>query len=149
MNALLLRSSSSSRSALPIVPTLLSLTPIRIFRIQGDVRATVIATTRYEKEARRLLSEDERDAMQKAIAADPEAHPVVPATGGVRKARWGRQGKGKSGGVRVIYYYLVSDTEVYMLSVYSKNEQSNMTEADRKAAKGFVEALKNAKKESR
>jgi mRNA-degrading endonuclease RelE of RelBE toxin-antitoxin system len=113
------------------------------------VRATVIATTRYEKEARRLLSEDERDAMQKAIAAGPEAHPVVPATGGVRKARWGRQGKGKSGGVRVIYYYLVSDTEVYMLSVYSKNEQSNMTEADRKAAKGFVEALKNAKKESR
>ena len=74
---------------------------------------------------------------------------MVPATGGVRKARWGRQGKGKSGGVRVIYYYLVSDTEVYMLSVYSKNEQSDMTTADRKAAKKFVEALKNAKKESR
>jgi mRNA-degrading endonuclease RelE of RelBE toxin-antitoxin system len=113
------------------------------------VRATVIATARYEKEAKRLLSEEERDAMQEAIAADPEAHPVVPATGGVRKARWGRQGKGKSGGVRVIYYYLVSDTEVYMLSVYSKNEQSDMTTADRKAAKKFVEALKNAKKESR
>lgn len=87
--------------------------------------------------------------MQEAIATNPEAHPIVPATGVVRKARWGRQGKGKSGGVRVIYYYLVSDTAVYMLSVYSKNEQSDMTAADRKAAKRFVEALKNAKKESR
>ncbi len=43
--------------------------------------------------------------MQLAIAADPAAYPVIPGTGGVRKARWTRQGKGKSGGVRVIYYY--------------------------------------------
>jgi len=53
--------------------------------------------------------------MEASIAADPEAHPVVPGTGGVRKARWRRQAKGKSGGVRVIYYYWASDNEVYML----------------------------------
>lgn len=87
--------------------------------------------------------------MQEAIAVDPEVYPVVRATGGVRKARWSRQGKGKSGGVQVIYYYLASAAEVYMLSVYSKNEQSDMTADDRKAAQRFVEALKNAKKESR
>jgi hypothetical protein len=86
----------------------------------------------------------ERSAMELAMATDPEAHPVVPGTGGVRKARWGRQGKGKSGGVRVIYYYWVSATAVYLLWVYSKNEQSNMTAAERKAAKKFVEALKDA-----
>jgi len=95
--------------------------------------------------------------MQLAIAADPEAHPMVPGTGGVRKARWARQGKGKSGGVRVIYYYWrtteeigaqVMDRELYLLSIYAKNEQSDMTAADRKAAKKFVEGLKNAKKQA-
>jgi hypothetical protein len=44
--------------------------------------------------------------MEASIAADPESHPVVVGTGGVRKARWSRQGKGKSGGVRVIYLLL-------------------------------------------
>lgn len=117
----------------------------------------LFATSRYEKEVRRLLDEPEQAALQLAIAADPEAHPIVPGTGGVRKARWGRQGKGKSGGVRVIYYYWrvveeisaqVSDREVYLLSIYAKNEQSNMTVADRKAAKKFVEGLKDAKKQA-
>jgi hypothetical protein len=95
--------------------------------------------------------------MQFAIAADPEAHPIVPGTGGVRKARWSRQGKGKSGGVRVIYYYWrviegtatqVLNPEVYLLSIYAKNDQADLTAADRKAAKKFVEALKDAKKQA-
>jgi hypothetical protein len=71
------------------------------------------------------------------------------APGGVRKARWGRGRKGKSGGVRAIYYYVASRTVVYILSVYSKSEQSDMTAADRKAAKKFVEILKNAQEKSR
>jgi hypothetical protein len=95
--------------------------------------------------------------MQLAIAADPEAHPIVPGTGGVRKARWTRHSKGKSGGVRVIYYYWrvieeitskVLDPEVYLLSIYAKNDQSDMTAADRKAAKKFVQGLKDAKKQA-
>jgi hypothetical protein len=111
------------------------------------VKATVVATTRYEREVRRLLVELERTAMEESIAADPEAHPVVSGTGGVRKARWGRGGKGKRGGVRAIYYYVASKTLVYMLSVYAKSEQSDMTAADRKAVKKFVETLKNAQEE--
>ena len=84
--------------------------------------------------------------MQLAIAADPEAHPVVAGTGGVRKACWTRQGKGKSGGVRVIYYYWrtiepntarVLDPEVYLLSIYARNDRSDMTAADRKAARNL------------
>ena len=83
--------------------------------------------------------------MESAIAADPEAHPIVPGSGGVRKARWGREGKGKRGGVRVVYYYWLRDGEVYMLSIYAKNEQADMTAADKKVARRFVEALKDAK----
>jgi hypothetical protein len=103
------------------------------------------ATSRYEREATRLLAEAEIAAMESAIAADPEAHPIVPGTGGVRKARWGREGKGKSGGVRIIYFYWLRDGEIYMLSIYAKNEQADMTAADKKAARRFVEALKDAK----
>lgn len=84
--------------------------------------------------------------MEASIAADPESHPVVVGTGGVRKARWSRQGKGKSGGVRVIYYYWSTDNEVYMLYVYAKNEQPDLDAAERKAAKKFVEMVKDDKK---
>ena len=120
------------------------------------MRVRVFATSRYEKEVGRLLTEPEQAAMQRAIAADPAAYPVIPGTGGVRKARWARQGKGKSGGVRVIYYWRASEEialrgltpEVYLLSIYAKNDQSDMTAADRKAAKKFVEGLKDAKEQA-
>ena len=54
------------------------LTSIRVSRIEGGVTAKVIATSRYERAARRLLADAERSAMELAIATDPEAHPVVP-----------------------------------------------------------------------
>ncbi len=110
------------------------------------MNARVILTGRYERQAKRLLSSDEKDLLQSAIAADTEAHPIVSGTGGVRKARWGRDRRGKSGGVRVIYYYWAPDTEVYMLSIYAKNEQPDMSADDRRVAKSFVEILKDAKK---
>ena len=73
----------------------------------------------------------------------------MPGTGGIRKARWGRQGTGKSGGVRVIYYFWISDDEIYLIHIYSKNEQADMNAADRRLAKRFVEELKRAKEEKR
>jgi hypothetical protein len=71
---------------------------------------------------KRLLSAEERAAMEQSIASAPEAHPVVAGTGGVRKARWGRQGKGKRGG-----------------------EKTDLTAQDRKTARLFVEAIENEK----
>jgi hypothetical protein len=91
------------------------------------VRVRVFATSRYEKEVRRLLTEPEQSAMQLAVAADAEAHLVVPGAGGVRKARWMRQSKGKSGGVRSICFRFTPS---------------------RKAAKRFVEGLKDAKQQA-
>lgn len=113
------------------------------------MKAAVFATSRYEREAKRLLTGVEIKAMEASIAADPEAHPVVPGTGGVRKARWSRQGRGKRGGVRVIYYYWMSDHEVYMLYLYAKSEQADMDAAGRKEARRFVEALKHGKESRR
>jgi hypothetical protein len=93
------------------------------------VQAAVFATSQYEREAKRLLTESEIAAMDASIAADSESHPVVVDTGGVRKARWSRQGKGKRGGVRVICYYWTADNEVYMLYLYAKNEQADLDAA--------------------
>ena len=80
--------------------------------------------------------------MEAFIAADPERHPVIPGTGGVRKARWGREGRGKSGGVRVIYYFAPAPDAVYFLAIYAKNEQENLSDADKKVIRKIVEAIK-------
>jgi len=94
-----------------------------------------------------LLSEDERMAMEFLIACRPLDHPVIPGTGGFRKARWARPGKGKSGGVRVVYFFIAAPERVYMASVYAKSRKETLSAADvsslarpaaqiRRAAKG-------------
>lgn len=108
----------------------------------------VIATPRYEKDAKRLLKEEEKAAMELSIMTDPEAHPVVPGLSGVRKARWSRQGKGKSGGVRAIYYYSVAPSVMYLIYIYAKNEQANLNQDQRKQVKKVVEVIKRGKKEN-
>lgn len=67
--------------------------------------AAIAYTGVYAKRVEKILRADERAAMELHVAENPEIHPVVTGTGGVRKARWGRHGKGKRGGVRVIYFY--------------------------------------------
>jgi hypothetical protein len=69
-------------------------------------------------------------------------HPVVAGTGGVRKARWGRQGKGKRGGVRVIYFYLSTAGVVYFLDIYAKAAKEDLTPADKQQLKELVNRLK-------
>ena len=101
----------------------------------------IFTTASYEKSVKRLLKSEEQDAMENAIAADPQAHPVISGTGGIRKARWAREGGGKSGGLRVIYYYLAAGGEVHFLFVYGKNDQADLTADQRKKFKKYVEAL--------
>ena len=68
--------------------------------------AEIVSLSAYESQVSDLLNEDERMAMEFYIACAPEDHPVIPGSGGFRKARWARPGKGKSGGFRVIYFFL-------------------------------------------
>ncbi len=79
--------------------------------------------------------------MEDALASHPEAHPVVQGTGGVRKMRWARAGMGKSGGIRVIYYYVTSAGVVGLITVYAKAKKETLSNADkdtiRKIAEGF------------
>lgn len=67
------------------------------------------------------LSDDEYGALQWALAKDPEAGDLVKGSGGVRKVRWSVAGRGKRGGVRVIYYARTHLSEIWMLTIYAKN----------------------------
>ena len=108
------------------------------------LQARVIATPIYEKRIAKLLPPKERTEMENAVAADPERYPVVPGTKGVRKARWSRPGTGKSGGIRLIYYFWIEPNAVVLITVYAKNEKENLTDADKKEIRKIVDNLSRA-----
>jgi hypothetical protein len=87
------------------------------------------------------LGADDYRELQLHLARDPEAGDVIPGSGGFRKLRWPdrRRGKGKRGGLRVIYYYLASDTQVWLITVYDKDETADLTSAERRALKSAID----------
>lgn len=87
---------------------------------------TIVETPTFVADAARLWSEDERLEFFSWIANDPEAGAVVRGSGGCRKVRWSRQGSGKSGGVRIIYFTRLAAGELWMLLIYPKSEESTI-----------------------
>lgn len=87
---------------------------------------SIIETPTFTEDARTLWSEDERDAFCTWLAANPEAGDVIPGSGGCRKVRWGRQGAGKSGGVRVVYFTRLENGELWLLVIYAKSVTGNI-----------------------
>lgn len=92
---------------------------------------TIAETTEYAKRAKKLLTEQERSDLITYLAAHPKAGDVMEGTGGVRKVRWAREGKGKSGGVRVIYFYHSEGMPLYLLTLYGKSEKENLSAGER------------------
>jgi len=80
--------------------------------------------------------------MELHIIQTPEAHPVISGTGAIRKARWGRPGRGKRAGVRVIYYFASTAGTIYMLDIYAKNQKSGLTPDDKRELRRIVEELR-------
>ena len=72
------------------------------------------------------LSDDDYARLQGALIEAPERGAVVPGSGGVRKLRWAQPGRGKRGGVRVIYYAKIREGVIWMLTMYAKNEEENI-----------------------
>lgn len=73
------------------------------------------------------MSDDDYAALQAALAAHPEAGDVIRGSGGVRKLRWGGSGRGTRGGLRVIYYVRPRPGEIWMLTLYAKNEAESIS----------------------
>jgi hypothetical protein len=72
------------------------------------------------------LTDDEYVQLQTALADAPDHGALVPGSGGVRKLRWSQPGRGKRGGVRVIYYAKIHEGIIWMLTIYAKNEEQNI-----------------------
>ena len=91
-------------------------------------------TVAFTRAITRLLSDEEYAELQGVLVVQPDAGNVIPGTSGLRKLRWTQQkrGKGKRGGIRVIYYWQMSETLVYMLLAYSKDEQEDLNTSQRK-----------------
>lgn len=87
---------------------------------------TFVETKLFTELVLDYLSDDEYAAMQQFLVVNPEAGDVIPASGGVRKLRWGVAGRGKRGGLRVIYFLRRRNDEVWMLTLYAKNVADNI-----------------------
>ncbi len=96
---------------------------------------TVIETPAFQKQAEALWSEEERMAFITWIAEHPLAGDVIPGADGARKVRWAAGGKGKSGGVRVIYFNLTAQETVVLITLYRKANQANISASEIKKAR--------------
>ena len=88
---------------------------------------TVIETTTFQAQAAKVWSVAELHDFISWIAVNPEAGDVIPGADGARKVRWAVKGRGKSGGVRVIYVNLTDDGFIVLLTMYAKNVRENIT----------------------
>lgn len=95
---------------------------------------TVIETPTFQKQAGKIWSEEDRMAFITWIAEHPMAGDVIPGTDGARKVRWSVAGKGKSGGIRVIYFNLTEQGIVVLITLYQKADQTNIRPSDIKKA---------------
>ena len=79
--------------------------------------------------------------LQLALLRNPEMGDLMPGTGGFRKVRWqdARRGKGKRGGLRVIYYYLTADNQIWFFTLYDKNEAVDLTQDEKKQLKQAIQ----------
>ena len=103
------------------------------------------AFSRYRED---YLDDEAFAELQRNLAANPEKGDLVPAAGGIRKLRWKdpRRGKGKRGGLRVIYYCFLSDEEIWLLTLYDKDEAVDLTKNQRNQLRRALEEERAARK---
>jgi len=85
-----------------------------------------IETTIFTKLLPKYLTDDEYRALQWYLLVYPDTGDLVRGSGGIRKVRWAPEGKGKRGGIRVMYYWKKSDKEIWLLTLYSKSEKATI-----------------------
>ena len=99
----------------------------------------IIETPIFTKQLLSTLSEEEYRLFQATLLDRPDLGQVIPGSAGLRKLRWAAEGRGKRGGVRVIYYWFTSRGTILLLFMYPKNVQDNLTQAQLKQLKKIIE----------
>jgi hypothetical protein len=92
---------------------------------------TIVELPEFIRRAEKLLRDNERMELIWYLAGNPKAGVVLEGTGGIRKLRWKREGSGKSGGVRVIYYFHNEQYPLFLLTLFGKSEKENISKAER------------------
>lgn len=102
---------------------------------------SVVETPEFLAATRQIMDEAERGLLVDYLAHNPAAGDLIPGTGGVRKLRWGLEGRGKRGGARVIYYYHSPALPLFALTAFAKNERADLSQADRNAFRRLTALL--------
>jgi len=102
---------------------------------------TIAETESFQRKIPKLLSIEERDDLIAYLSEHPSSGELIQGTGGIRKIRWARGGKGKSGGIRVIYYFHSGIMPLYLLAVFGKNEKANISDEEKSLLSKTVKEL--------
>jgi mRNA-degrading endonuclease RelE of RelBE toxin-antitoxin system len=105
-----------------------------------DSLITFVEAPAFTRMLSNYLDDEAYTALQWALTLHPEAGVVIPGSGGVRKMRWAGSGRGKRGGLRVIYYWRRHAGEIWMLTLYAKNEAENIPAHVLRAIKETIES---------
>jgi hypothetical protein len=105
---------------------------------------TVLQLPKFKAEATELIGTDGIEALAAYLIDRPDAGEVIPGSGGVRKLRWAAKGKGKRGGARIIYLYVVVAARIYLIRCYAKNVKTDLSADEKKHLRQIATHLKGA-----
>lgn len=114
-----------------IMTTPLAYNPIMVF----------VETSVFTRQITSLLTDDGYRDLQQMLLEDPACGNVIPGGGGIRKVRYARPGTGKSGGLRVIYYWITDDDQLLMLLAYPKSVRDDLTQTELAQLRALVKDL--------
>jgi len=105
------------------------------------MKLVFIETPLFTRLLPEYLDDQEYRALQQVLLENPHLGDLMPGTGGFRKVRWKdpKRGKGKRGGLRVIYYHLTTDHQIWFFTLYDKNEVSDLTPDEKKRLKQAIQ----------
>ncbi len=87
----------------------------------------IVETPIFTKRVTRVMDDEQYRLLQESLVRTPEVGRIIPGSGGLRKLRWAGSGRGKRGGIRLIYYWFPKQDRVLMLFLFAKNEQADLT----------------------
>ncbi|NOQ63138.1 MAG: addiction module toxin RelE [Methyloprofundus sp.] len=102
---------------------------------------TIVELPEYARRASSLLNNSEKQGIINYLASHPKEGAIMQGTGGIRKFRWAAGNRGKSSGVRVIYYFHSQTIPLFLLTIFAKNEKANLSKAERNELAKFVSLL--------
>jgi hypothetical protein len=106
-----------------------------------SVPISVVETPEFLSATRKLMTDHERALLVDYLAYNPASGDLIPGTGGVRKLRWGLEGRGKRGGARVVYFHHDAGMPLFALTAYAKNERADLSQQDRNDFRQLVALL--------